>query len=792
MPPRVAGLDEILDRYPPEPSSLIMVLQDIQAELRHIPPEAVDAVADRLGVPRSRVYSAATFYKAFSLTPRGEHQVDVCLGTACHVRGAGRLVGQLSEELGIEPGGTTADLSVSLDTVHCVGACALGPVVLMDGECHGEMEPRKLSHALKRCRSAERARDGNGAEAAIDTTAGLVPFADAAALEGHRRALEKSRRTDAPVISICAGSGCRALGAEELIDAFEKAIAEAGAGPELRIQRNGCHGFCERGLICVLRPEGIFYQNVTPADAREIVASCMEGGTPVERLLYEDPATGHRITYERDIPFYARQERRLMGQNALIDPLAIDDYIAAGGYEALAKALTELSPEDVIEEVRRAGLRGRGGGGFHAARKWASARAVAADTKYVLCNADEGDPGAFMDCSLLEGNPHSVIEGMILGAFAVAGGNARVKGYIYVRNEYPVAVAHLETALAQARACGLLGENILGSGFDYDIELSRGGGSFVCGESTALMASIEGKIGEPRAKYVHTATSGLWERPTVLNNVETWANVPLIVRGGAEAFAAVGTETNRGTKIFSLVGKVANTGLVEVPMGLPLREIVSEIGGGIPGGKKFKAVQTGGPSGGCLPEALLDLPVDFDALSEAGSMMGSGGMIVMDEDTCMVDVARYFTAFLAEESCGKCAACRLGLEQMLAILERICEGRGDPEDIPALERLFEVLDDSSLCGLGKSAANPVRSTLAHFRSEYEAHIAEGRCPAGVCRELITYEIDDSCTGCVLCVGICPEEAIRGRPKEKHVIDPELCNRCGLCVATCKDDSIHAV
>ena len=450
----------------------------------------------------------------------------------------------------------------------------------------------------------------------------------------------------------------------------------------------------------------------------------------------------------------------------------------------------------MIATVRRAGLRGRGGAGFSAARKWASARGNPAADKYVLCNADEGDPGAFMDCSLLEGNPHSVIEGMIVGAWAVAGpgsaGDPRAKGYVYVRGEYPMAVANLEIAIAQARAAGLLGENILGSGFDYDIEISRGGGAFVCGESTALMASIEGKVGEPRAKYVHTAQKGLFASPTVLNNVETWANVPRIINDGADLFASVGTAGSKGTKIFSLVGKVANTGLVEVPMGTTLREIVFGIGGGVPGGKQFKAVQTGGPSGGCLPASHLDTPVDFDALAAAGAMMGSGGMIVMDETTCMVDVARYFTDFLADESCGKCSACRLGLANMAEILGRICAGDGKPEDIPKMERLFDVLDQGSLCGLGKSAANPVRSTLRFFRDEYEAHVDGRKCPAGVCRALISYYITDACGGCHLCSKACPQEAINGIPNQMHSIDPTLCDRCGICVAACPEDAIVTI
>jgi NADH-quinone oxidoreductase subunit F len=794
MPHDVDVIDEVLNRYGCDPSNLVMILQDLQNELNYLPAHAIERAALKLGIPRSQIYSAASFYKTLSLEPRGKHQVDICMGTACHVRGAERLVNQLSDELGIEPGETTEDLEVSLNTVHCVGACALGPLAVMDGEFHGEMTPRRLSKALHKCCSGDSAKTSSpmpvAVQAAIDL--GIERLSGPDALEHFRITQQKEQAGEKALISICAGSGCRALGSNELFTEFSEAIEAAGLGEDVRIQRNGCHGFCERGLICVIRPAGILYQKVTPKDVGEIVERTLKNGEVIERLLYVDPKTDEKIVHEGDIPFYARQQRHLMSQNAHIDPLNIVDYIADGGYSGLSRALFEMSSEAVIEEVRSAGLRGRGGGGFHAARKWDSCRKSPAGKKYILCNADEGDPGAFMDCALLEGNPHSIIEGMIIGAYAIAGSDAEAQGYIYIRNEYPIAVAHLEVALDQARAAGLLGQKILGSNFSYDIKISRGGGAFVCGESTALMASIEGKIGEPRAKYVHTSTSGLYESPTVLNNVESWANVPLIIREGAEAFSAVGTKTCSGTKIFSLVGKVNNTGLVEVPMGISLREIVFEIGGGIRDGKCFKAVQTGGPSGGCIPESLLDLPVDFDELAKVGSMMGSGGMIVMDEDTCMVDVVRYFISFLAKESCGKCAACRLGLDQLKQILDRICAGEGRPEDIPAMEKLFTVLDEGSLCGLGKSAANPVRSTLTHFRDEYDAHILDKACPAGVCRSLITYVIDESCTGCTLCVAVCPQQAITGVGKERHVLDIDKCDRCGLCVASCNFDSIITV
>jgi NADH-quinone oxidoreductase subunit F len=785
-------VDDILLRYPRDPSSLIMVLQDLQAELDHLPPDAISAVAERLGVPRSRIYSAASFYKAFSLEPRGRHRIDVCTGTACHVRGAGRLITQIDEQLHIRPGESTPDLEINVNTVHCVGACALGPVVVVDGRVQGEMTPRKLTKAIERCYAGDGGGAGGAVTAEVTPALAVERLASPAALARWRDELVTAAEQVTATISVCAGSGCRALGADRLVAAFERALDDAGLADTVRIQRNGCHGYCERGLICVIRPAGIFYQQLKPQHAKAIVERTIQQGEIIGDLLFEDPQSGQRIEHERDIPFYARQRRLLMQQNAVIDPLRITDYVARGGYAALAQALFEMEPEAVIDEVKTAALRGRGGGGFAAARKWTSCRRAEGELKYILCNADEGDPGAFMDCSLLEGNPHSVIEGMVIGAWAIAGGTSRAEGYVYVRDEYPVAVAHLEVALEQARSAGLLGENILGSGFSYDIRLSRGGGSFVCGESTALMASIEGKIGEPRAKYVHTSTTGLYERPTVLNNVESWANVPLIVREGGERFASIGTERSKGTKIFSLVGKVVNTGLVEVPMGTTLREIVYGIGGGIRDGKRFKAVQTGGPSGGCVPESLLDVPVDFDELTRVGSMMGSGGMIVMDESTCMVDVARYFTEFLAEESCGKCSACRNGLRELLTLLERICAGEGRADDLPLMERLFGILDSGSLCGLGKSAANPVRSTLEYFRDEYEAHVLDRRCPAGVCRALVTYQIDETCTGCTLCLDVCPEQAITGKLKELHVIDTDTCNRCGLCVATCPFGSIVAV
>ena len=605
-------------------------------------------------------------------------------------------------------------------------------------------------------------------------------------LEQLRVNLIAAREPDKTCVTVCAGTGCLASGCGPVTAAFREELGKQGLADEVDVLTTGCHGFCERGPVVVIRPENIFYQRVRVEDVPEIVSETAVQGHAVERLLYEHPQTGEKIVHEGDVPFYALQERVILGNNGFIDPTSIGDYIARGGYAALAKALHTLEPEEIVAIVKRSGLRGRGGAGFPTGRKWETCRNAEGEPKYVICNADEGDPGAYMNRSTLEGNPHLVLEGMIIGAYAIGS----PEGYIYVRHEYPLAVKNFELARAAARECGLLGEDILGSGFDFDVHTARGGGAFVCGESSALMRSLEGDVGEPRAKYVHSVERGLWEKPSTLNNVGTWANVPHIINKGWEWYRSLGTENSPGTKIFSLVGKVNNTGLVEVPMGITLREIIFDIGGGIPGGKAFKAVQTGGPSGGCIPESLLDLPVDFDELTRVGSMMGSGGMIVMDEDTCMVDVARYFLNFLREESCGKCTPCREGIGQSLSILNRICEGEGRPGDIALLEELGELLQGFSLCALGQTAANPVLSTVRYFRDEYEAHIHERRCPAAVCKALITYTIDpEACTGCTACARQCPQEAISGERKEPHRIDQDLCIRCGVCLDTCRFDAV---
>ncbi len=588
------------------------------------------------------------------------------------------------------------------------------------------------------------------------------------------------------LLTLCGGTGCRAYGCMEVVEAFKKELKKRGLTKKVAMKTTGCHGFCERGPMVLVSPEGIFYEQISTKDVPEIVEKTLMENEVVDRLVYKDPNTGKPILKEIDIPFYRLQNRFLLGENLVIDPTSIDDYIAQGGYKALWKALTQMNPEQIIEEVKLSGLRGRGGGGFPTGRKWESCRKAEDLIKYVICNADEGDPGAYMDRSLLEGNPHQILEGMIIGAYAIGA----QQGAIYVRNEYPLAVTHATQALKDARKYGFLGEDIFGSGFDFDVKITRGGGAFVCGESSALMASLEGRPGEPRAKYVHTVEKGLFDLPTNLNNVETWANVPMIVRDGASKFAKMGTKGSKGTKIFSLVGKINNTGLVVVPMGMTLRKIIFDIGGGVPDGKAFKAVQTGGPSGGCLPEHLLDLTVDFDELAKAGSMMGSGGMIVMDEENCMVDVARYFVTFLEEESCGKCTPCREGLRRMKDILTDVCEGRGKEDSIEQLERLSVAMKAASLCELGRTASNPVLTTIQYFRDEYETHIRKKKCPAFVCRQLVHYSIlAKKCTGCQACVRVCPANCISGKKKKVHVIDQALCIHCGSCFDVCRFDAV---
>jgi NADH:ubiquinone oxidoreductase subunit F (NADH-binding)/(2Fe-2S) ferredoxin len=582
-------------------------------------------------------------------------------------------------------------------------------------------------------------------------------------------------------VFVCQGTGCLSSQSDQIRVALEAEVARLGLAERFRVTFTGCHGFCQQGPIVHVQPEGIFYAQVKPDDAPEIVQSHLQDGKPVERLFYRDPVTGDAIPYHRDIKFYNRQERVILRNCGYINPEEIDDYLATGGYQALRKVISEMPPEQVIEEIKRSGLRGRGGAGFPTGVKWEFCRRAPGDEKYVICNADEGDPGAFMDRSMLEADPHAVIEGMLIAACAIGAAG----GYIYVRAEYPLALKCLRIALKQAEEHNFLGNNILGSAFSFTIEIKEGAGAFVCGEETALIASIEGKRGMPRPRPPFPAQSGVWGKPTNINNVKTLASVPVIINRGAEWFANIGTENSKGTVIFALTGKVANNGLVEVPMGTTLREIIYDIGGGIPDGKSFKAVQTGGPSGGCLPAEFLDTPVDYETLDKAGSIMGSGGMIVTDEDTCIVDLARFFLAFTQDESCGKCPPCRVGTRQMLDILERISRGDGEDSDIGKLQGLAETVRDGSLCALGGTAPNPVLTTLRYFRDEYEEHIKNKRCPALACKELVSYYIlADKCQGCRICLRNCPSGAIKGDKRLVHVVEQSMCTKCGNCLDVC--------
>ncbi|BDF69711.1 NADH dehydrogenase [Oscillospiraceae bacterium] len=590
-------------------------------------------------------------------------------------------------------------------------------------------------------------------------------------------------------ILVCTGTGCSSADSPKVIEAFERELVAQGMDKEARVVRTGCFGLCAMGPIVTIYPEGACYTHVTAEDVEEIVSEHIVKGRIVKRLLHRDGAEAGPATSLTETRFYKHQRRIALRNCGIINPESIDEYIGADGYVALGRILSEgVPPQSVIDDVKRSGLRGRGGAGFSTGQKWQfTADARSEDgVKFVACNADEGDPGAFMDRSVLEGDPFSVIEAMTIAGYAVGAG----QGYIYVRAEYPIAVKRLELAIGQAREYGLLGKNILDSGFDFDLELRLGAGAFVCGEETALMTSIEGHRGEPRTRPPFPAVKGLWQRPTLLNNVETYANITWILTHGWEAFAAIGTEKSKGTKVFALGGKITNTGLVEIPMGTTLRTIVEEIGGGVPGGKKFKAAQTGGPSGGCIPASLIDTPIDYESLAAIGSMMGSGGLIVMDEDNCMVDIAKFFLEFVVDESCGKCSPCRIGTKRLLDLLTRITEGNGEPEDLDTIEELCEHIKNSALCGLGQTAPNPVLSTLHHFRDEYEAHVIEKRCPAGVCKALIQFIVDPSkCKGCTLCARGCPTGAIAGAVRAPHIINQTKCIKCGACMDHCRFGAI---
>ena len=588
-------------------------------------------------------------------------------------------------------------------------------------------------------------------------------------------------------VLVCGGTGCTSSGSRRVIERLKEEIKKQGLEEDVSVVMTGCFGLCALGPIMIVYPEGAFYSMVKEEEIPEIVEQHLLHGKVDTKYLYSETVKGNMVLPLQDTPFYKKQKRVALRNCGVINPEKIEEYIGTGGYEALGKVLTTMSPEDVIEVITASGLRGRGGAGFPTGRKWQFAKDNDADQKYVCCNADEGDPGAFMDRSVLEGDPHVVLEAMAIAGYAIGA----TQGYIYVRAEYPIAVERLNIAIKQAREMGLLGKNLFNTGFDFDIELRLGAGAFVCGEETALMTSIEGHRGEPRPRPPFPAVKGLFEKPTILNTVETWANVPQIIMNGAEWFSSFGTEKSKGTKVFALGGKIHNTGLVEVPMGTTLREIVEEIGGGIPGGKKFKAAQTGGPSGGCIPAEHLDVPIDYENLMAIGSMMGSGGLIVMDEETCMVDIAKFFLNFTVDESCGKCSPCRLGTKRLLEMLDKITSGNATMEDLDKLEELCYYIKDNALCALGQTAPNPVLSTLHYFRDEYIAHIVDKKCPAGVCKDLLVYKIDpDKCKGCTLCARTCPNDAVIGKVKEPHTIDPNKCVKCGACMEKCRFGAIY--
>ena len=775
----LACVDQIAEEAGPGRENLIHILQAIQHRFRYLPRAALERVCELTEITPADIVGVSTFYSQFRHRPVGEHVINVCHGTACHVKGAQGVTDALYRHLAIpEDDDTDPDGVFTVQKVACVGCCTLAPVMQIDGLTYGHLTPDTVSDALRDfLRLKELGVLEQPAESPIDNPHGLAE------------------------VRIALDSCCVAGGTRKVYDAFEKAIRRTGV-PAV-VKRVGCVSMCHQVPLVELALPGrqpILYARVRPDDAEQILLrhfkppgivkkTSLAVSSVLEKLLTDEawePVARYAVDV-RDPPiskFIGPQKHIAIEDSSRVDPISLDEYVRGGGFDALRRCLKEKEPEEIIEEVNNSGLRGRGGAGFPTGLKWETVRAASGDTKYVVCNGDEGDPGAFMDRMLLESCPFRVLEGIAIGAFAVGANDAT----IYVRAEYPFAVRRLREAIEQCKEQGVLGPNTCGSGFGLELHIMEGAGAFVCGEETALIASIEGHRGMPRLRPPYPSERGLWGRPTLINNVETFALVPWIIRNGAGAFAALGTPESRGTKVFALAGKVARGGLIEVPMGVTIREIVEEIGGGIADGKPFKAIQIGGPSGGCVPASLADTPIEYEDLAKVGAIMGSGGLVVLDEDDCMVDVARYFLQFTQDQSCGKCSFCRIGTRRMLDILDRLCTGQGRRGDLESLEELCHAVVKGSLCGLGSTAPNPVLTTLKYFRPEYEAHL-EGRCPAGKCKALITYSVTDDCIGCTRCAQHCPADAIEMKPYEKQEIDPEKCIRCDTCRKVCPVDAI---